>query len=68
MTEEILQGNKKIDLFMGEDGFLGKEYEEHYSDEFWRPTKHKYEPKDLQYHSSWDWLMPVVEKIADMDK
>jgi len=21
---------------------------------------------DLQYHSSWDWLMPVVEKIEDL--
>lgn len=20
-------------------------------------------PKDLKYHSSWDWIMPVVEKI-----
>jgi hypothetical protein len=22
---------------------------------------------DLKYHSSWDWLMPVVEKIEKMD-
>ena len=22
---------------------------------------------DLKYHSSWDWLMPVVEKIASLD-
>lgn len=21
---------------------------------------------ELQYHSSWDWLMPVVEKIEDL--
>ena len=21
---------------------------------------------DLQYHTSWDWLMPVVEKISDI--
>jgi hypothetical protein len=21
---------------------------------------------DLEYHTSWDWLMPVVEKIDDM--
>ena len=21
---------------------------------------------DLHYHTSWDWLMPVVEKIEDM--
>ena len=23
--------------------------------------------KDLQYHTSWDWLMPVVEKIEDIE-
>ena len=21
---------------------------------------------ELQYHTSWDWLMPVVEKISDI--
>jgi len=21
---------------------------------------------DLKYHSSWDWLMPVIEKIESM--
>ena len=25
-----------------------------------------YPPKDLKYHTSWDWLMPVVEKIEGM--
>lgn len=25
-------------------------------------------PEDLQYHTSWDWLMPVVEKIHLIDK
>lgn len=25
--------------------------------------KGKIHPNDLKYHSSWDWLMPVVEKI-----
>jgi hypothetical protein len=24
-----------------------------------------YEVHELQYHSSWDWLMPVVQKIGD---
>tara|TARA_R100001510_G_C7625618_1_gene185562 strand:+ start:686 stop:1084 length:399 start_codon:yes stop_codon:yes gene_type:complete len=23
--------------------------------------------KDLKYHTSWDWLMPVVEKIEDLE-
>ena len=25
----------------------------------------RYHINDLKYHSSWDWLMPVVEKIED---
>ena len=23
--------------------------------------------KELQYHTSWDWLMPVVQKIEDIE-
>jgi hypothetical protein len=26
--------------------------------------KQKIHPNDLKYHSSWDWLIPVYEKIA----
>lgn len=25
------------------------------------------EPKEMQYHSSWDWLMPVVDKIRMLE-
>ena len=25
-----------------------------------------FHPDDMQFHTSWDWLMPVVEKIDDM--
>lgn len=34
------------------------------------PTKHSgkwWDAKALQYHSSWDWLMPVVEKIEEIE-
>jgi len=24
-------------------------------------------PKDMMFHNSWDWLMPVVEKIQHLD-
>lgn len=24
-------------------------------------------PQEMQYHTSWDWIMPVVEKIEGMD-
>lgn len=27
-----------------------------------------YAPDELQYHISWDWLMPVVEKINESPK
>jgi hypothetical protein len=29
-------------------------------------AKHFYTPEEMKYHTSWDWLMPVVEKIKDM--
>lgn len=25
-----------------------------------------YQPEDMKYHTSWDWLMPVVEKIDSL--
>lgn len=51
----ILEGNKLIAAFM-----------EHYhiNDGYYRVTPQKcYHLEELQYHSSWDWLMPVIEKI-----
>ncbi len=26
-----------------------------------------FHPNDMQFHTSWDWLMPVVEKIYSID-
>ncbi len=32
------------------------------------PTaKHYYEPSKMKYHTSWDWLMPVINKIINTD-
>lgn len=28
-------------------------------------AKHFYTPEEMQYHTSWDWLNPVVEKIDE---
>lgn len=54
--------NKLIAEFMGyidngcsEEGFL-----------IHPDTNYDIEIETLQYHSSWDWLMPVVEKIESL--
>ena len=62
-TQEILEGNKLIAEFMGAKR---KEYSitnrEHY---LFRDGR-KYLTENLIFHSSWDWLMPVVEKIESL--
>lgn len=76
---EILEGNKLIADFMGgiysENALawgFGDARIEHkelvvrgklYKNLVWAE---KFE-KDLKYHSSWDWLMPVVEKIENLN-
>ena len=47
-----MENNKLIAEFMG-----------------WKPNEHHWclnGDKDLQYDTSWDWLMPVVEKIESL--
>lgn len=57
MKEEVIEGNKLIARFMGE---VTTETAE------WISTTKRL-VSELAYHSSWDWLMPVVEKINAMD-
>jgi len=66
---EIQEGNKLIAEFMGwtyskssDAGILGG------SITYWRnpETGHVGYFHPDKYHSSWDWLMPVVEKINTM--
>lgn len=69
-ANEILEGNKIIAEFMGviyhpptrtEDYYYMGGYKE------WEyPDGTFYQTDDLEYHTSWDWLMPVVEKIENM--
>lgn len=60
MNTEISEGNKLIAEFIGfpttkkEIGFAGGREE-------------RIVNRTLLYHSSWDWLMPVVEKIESFD-
>ncbi|MBT5758019.1 MAG: hypothetical protein HOI55_00035 [Candidatus Marinimicrobia bacterium] len=35
----------------------------------WKPDEHHWclnGDKDLQYHTSWDWLMPVLDKVKEI--
>lgn len=76
MTEqEAIEGNKLIAEFMG-----AKFYPEWTSDIYKSPfptfdfeenrpaesSSRFWSPSGLEYHSSWDWLMPVVEKIEGL--
>ena len=60
-NNEILEGNKLIAEFMGlkKQGFGANEY---FIDNGYRIVATS---NGLQYHTSWDWIMPVVEKIED---
>lgn len=60
-AKEIIEGNKLIAEFMGyidngdPDGFLIDPN-----------TNYDVNVDELKFHSSWDWLMPVVEKIQSL--
>ncbi|MFA5398779.1 MAG: hypothetical protein WC346_22385 [Methanogenium sp.] len=58
---EILKNNKLIAEFMGhyhsKKGFL--HFKEGFSNSYVENNL-----QDIKYHSSWDWLMPVVIKIG----
>ena len=54
-SEEIIEGNKLIAEFMNaKPSDLGKPWKE------WMDS-------ELEYHSSWDWLMSVVQRISELD-
>lgn len=54
--QEILEGNKIIAEFMGLINYKGTTQD--LCEYPWKGVN-----KRLKYHSSWDWLMSVVEKI-----
>lgn len=53
-TQEIIEGNKLIKQFMEIDVFTYGSWKQD-------------QLTEGKYHSSWDWLMPVVLKINTMD-
>jgi len=68
---EILEGNKLIAEFMGMHIKESVDLYEHWIyPESKSPFKHRnftLDPSDLEYHLSWDWLIPAVEKIEKFD-
>ena len=74
ISEEIIEGNKLIAEFMGYNLIIPsmRRYPNNWKTSYWErnydiekhTTDHVLcEENGLKYHSSWDWLMPVVEKI-----
>lgn len=59
---EINEGNLIIAKFMGDKEYVHKAHFKHWM----REEAELIGIEDLQFHSSWDWLMPVVEKIRDL--
>ena len=70
-AEFILEGNKLIAEFMYPDNQYSTYYiEEHtfieciYGNYDYHDT---FTIDEMKYHSSWDWLMPIVEKIEEVN-
>lgn len=67
MSSNVIEGNKLIAVFDGwfQDPKLNKN-----GNVNWRhPERAKYFPtteSSFKYHTSWDWLMPVVKKWNDL--
>lgn len=58
----VHEGNRLIKVFMGLGDFIFFEMDSEF------PYERDGTDTDLKYHSSFDWLMPVVEKIAEYGK
>jgi len=46
--------------------FMGIRYEENRSSH--ESSDYYFEDCELAYHTSWDWLMPVIDKITSLDE
>lgn len=61
---EIIEGNELIAEFMG--GIYKSNLFPIGNTQIWLPFHNMTEINNLKYHNSWDWLMPVVEKIESL--
>lgn len=55
----IIESNRLIAEFMGAENPYHKGH-------FTSPDGKAHTPETMKYHISWDWLMPVVEKIEGL--
>lgn len=61
----IEQMNEATALFMGWKWQVDEYYAHNTSDRLFEWSAYK--PAQMKYHSSWDWLMPVIKKIRTMN-
>lgn len=67
--QEIIEGNKLIAEFMGAEVLSPKTKFTYYDfGDNWSETnsyvfQQKIHDNMLKYHSSWDWLIPIIDKI-----
>lgn len=69
LGDEIAEGNKLIAEFMGIEIVESPwpKYKEISGQRLWTLDPHNnYFKIPIIYHSSWDWLLPVVKKIIDL--
>ncbi len=70
MTTEqisIVEGNKLIAEFMGEKVEYTNKYDDGTEKYFLWFTKQRLSIDQLKYSTSWDWIMPVVQKIGKIE-
>lgn len=74
IQEQILEGNKLIAEFMGAELMSDTSLiDDDPKMKYWMykdPIHHKsriHAADKIRYHTSWDWLMPVVEKIEGIE-
>lgn len=58
MSNEVIEGNKLIAEFMGLK--IGDAWQ------VWNKKADYTNRTEFEYHTSWDWLMPVVEKANNI--
>lgn len=79
-NKEIIEGNKLIAEWFGyvTDGNENPRFyvEDHLECivngiDYWETTDEEWSswlyPKQMKFHSSWDWLMPVIDKIESLE-